>query len=518
VKRPMIQIRSFSVPLSRALFAFALAGAILTGQKAEAESVRDVLGSTHAAGKYSFTNGDYLNEGANQLLDLGTRVIKVWLPYDGENFYPFHSEWDLPSKEVYETLQRPYYQALFEKPFNTYILEVVTNLEVFFVDGMDPEEVEAERNQSYRIAKYLLTTYSGSGKTFVLQNWEGDHMLRQGMPEEGAPDAVRIQGLIDFFNARQDGVDQARNEVGQKGVEVYHAIEVNHLGRAMKGQVTATNNVVPFTHADLYSYSSWDIGFDKRKLVKALDYLAAKAPNSRAFGAKNIYLGEFGVAKDHLKRGQTQRGVIKGLTEAALGWGVRWALYWQLYCNEPKDALRGRPKNGDMRGFWLIRPDGTKTPMWNDFKRFLSSSVQQVVLRSTTGQYLAPEGEAPEEETGENLEIAVKADRWTRGTGETFALWDWNGDALEDGDLVSLQAHDGTYLAAEPGQGGRLLAASSGEDEPETFVFKRLGRASMALQTSAGRFLGIDVDGDSALRALRWEAGPAETFQMLPGE
>ena len=515
----MMPIRSFRPFLSRALLGCALAGAILTAQGASAESVRDVLGSTHAAGKYAFTREDYLNEGANQLLDLGTRVIKVWLPYDGENFYPFNSDWDSPSKELYETLQRPYYQALFEKPFKTYFLEVVTNLEVFFVDGMDPEEIEAERTQAYRIAKHLLTTYAGSGKTFVLQNWEGDHLLRQGMPEEGAPDAVRIQGMIDFFNARQDGVDQAKNEVGQRGVEVYHAVEVNHLSRAMKGQVTVTNNVVPFTRADLYSYSSWDIGFNKKKLVKALDHLAAKAPSSRAFGAKNIYLGEFGVAKDHLKRGQTQRGVVKGLTEAALGWGVRWAVYWQLYCNEPVGTLRGRPKNRDMRGFWLIRPDGSKAPMWNDFKNFLNASVQQVALRSTTGQYLAPEGEAPEEETGDELPIAVKADRWTRGLGETFALWDWNGDDLEDGDLVSLQAHDGTYLATEPGQGGRLLAASHGEeDEPETFVFKRLGRASMALRTSAGRFLGIDVDGDGGLRAVRWEPGPAETFQMLPEE
>lgn len=514
----MLKIRSFSPSLSRALRACALAGAILAAQEASAESVRNVLGSTHAAGKYSFTGEDHLNEGANQLLDLGTRVIKVWLPYDGKNFYPFNASWGSPSKELVETLQHPYYQALFDKPFKVYFLEVVPHLDVWVVDGMEPEEIQAEREQLYRIAKHLLTTYAGSGKTFVLQNWEGDHMLRAGLSEADTPDPERVEALIAFFNARQEGVDQARNEVGQKGVEVYHAVEVNHLGRAMKGQVTATNNVVPFTRADLYSYSTWDIGFDKKKLVKALDYLAAKAPNSRAFGAKNIYLGEFGVAKDHLKRGQTQRGVIKGLTEAALGWGVRWALYWQLYCNEPARNYRGRPKNRDMRGFWLIKPDGTKAPMWQDFRNFLSASVEQVALRSTTGQYLAPEGETPEEETGEELEIAVKADRWTRGPGETFALWDWNGDALEDGDLVSLQAHDGTYLAVEPGQGGRLLAASHEEDEPETFVFKRLGPASMALRTSAGRFLGIDVDGDGGLRALRWEAGPAETFQMLPGE
>jgi hypothetical protein len=37
----------------------------------------DILGSTHMAGCYSLTQQPFLLEGANQLLNMGTRVIKV---------------------------------------------------------------------------------------------------------------------------------------------------------------------------------------------------------------------------------------------------------------------------------------------------------------------------------------------------------------------------------------------------------------------------------------------------------
>ena len=39
------------------------------------------------------------------------------------------------------------------------------------------------------------------------------------------------------------------------------------------------------------------------------------------------------------------------------------------YCNEPKAEakLTGKPKNNDMRGFWLIRPDGSRPPVTDYF-------------------------------------------------------------------------------------------------------------------------------------------------------
>jgi hypothetical protein len=517
----MQQPGSLSPSLRRRALLWSLAWLALAdfaggSRAASAASNRDVLGVAHVAGKYNFTAEDYLNEGADRILELGSRVIKVWLSLDPTKSYPFNSDWEPLPTELLDLVQRPYYQELFAKPFKVFLLELVTAPEVYFVDGMSPEETERERVQAYSVARHLLTAYAGSGKTFVLQNWEGDHLLRQGLPDESvAPDEVRIQGMIDWLNARQAGVEQARSEVAPNGVEVWHAVEVNHLGSAMKGRVTATNNVIPFTRADLYSYSTWDIGFDARRLVKALDHLAAKAPDSKAFGAKNIYVGEFGAAIDHLKKGQTQRGVIRKLAEAALGWGVRWAVYWQVYCNEPKRFYRDRPKNRHMRGFWLVRPDGTQAPMWDDFRRMLLASTRQISLRSSTGQYVAPEEIADEVPGGETERVAaVRADRWTRGNGETLTLWDWNGGALEDGDLVSLMVRDGSSLAVEPGEGGRLVAMDPGEAEPERFSLRTLD-GGIALQTASGWYLGAGVGGDGEIRALWWEAGPAERFELM---
>src|SRR4051794_13455387 len=259
---------------------------------ARAVEIRDVLGVAHAAGKYNFSEQDYLNEGADQILETGSRVIKVFVyPGHMEEMYGFNSDWGLDSADVVELVQRPYFQQLFAKPFSTFILEITpVTIHPQFNDGLTPEEAAAERDQMYRLAKYLLTAYADSGKTFILQNWEGDHLLREGLAEGADPDPVRLRGMIDWWNARQDGVRAARDELRARDVTVANACEVNLLANAMKGKVTATNDVVPFTHCDLYSYSSWDVGFEPGELVRALDYLESKAPASRLFGRRNLYL------------------------------------------------------------------------------------------------------------------------------------------------------------------------------------------------------------------------------------
>ena len=73
---------------------WAAAVASLTGcaSSVNAEPTRDVLGVAHTAGRYNFTDKDYLNEGADELLALGTRVIKVWFGADAATYYPFNSD------------------------------------------------------------------------------------------------------------------------------------------------------------------------------------------------------------------------------------------------------------------------------------------------------------------------------------------------------------------------------------------------------------------------------------------
>jgi hypothetical protein len=42
-------------------------------------------------------------------------------------------------------------------------------------------------------------------------------------------------------------------------------------------------------------------------------------------------------------------------------------VYWQLYCNESRrEPVRN---NDDVRGFWLLRPDGSRSAMWDELAR-----------------------------------------------------------------------------------------------------------------------------------------------------
>ena len=477
--------------------ALALAAGVALGPRLAAEEVRDVFGAAHAGGLYNFTPEDYLDEGGDQLLVFGTRVIKVWLTNDVATLYPFNSDWTPPAANVVELAQKPYFQTLFAKPFTTYLLVVkpVTGSPQF-LSGMTAADVAAESGQMHDLASYLLTTYAGTGKTFVLQNWEGDHLLRSGLTAQQDPPGISVQGMIDWWNARQDGVARARAEVGERGVRVAHAAEVNQLADAMAGRVTATNDVLPYTHADLYSYSSWDIQFDPAVLTQALDYLRSKVPPSALYGRRNIYLGEFGAAKDQVPDGALRREVIDELSEAALGWGVRYAVYWQVYDNESFvtiDPLKQRPTVAELHGYWLIRPDGVRAPWWSDMQRRLVGAQWEVAFRAASGQYLgAPRGGGG----------SVRASSWSVGPWETLNAVTPAGDPLRSGARVYLQAHGGRFLEIAAGRDLEVGSqqAPTAAHPPAFFVLRRVqGDGTVAngdavtLETASGLPLVVDV-------------------------
>jgi hypothetical protein len=501
---------------TRRPFAVFVLLASLIPASAAAVPTRDVLGVTHAAGKYNFTGEDFLNEGADRLLELGTRVIKVWFDPNATPLYSFNSDWGEPPENLADLARHPYYQELFAKPFSTFILVVARRVPINeFIDGMTRDEVELERQQMYDLTRHLLTTYQGTGKTFVLQNWEGDHLLRRGLTAEEEPDRLRVRGMIAWLNARQAGVSQARREIPEAGVTVAHAVEVNLLRQAMAGKVTAANDVVPSTRADLYSYSSWDVEFDPAELVRALDYLAAKAPDSSLYGSRNVFLGEYGAAKDHVSNEGDRAAVIRELTEAALGWGARWVVYWQLYCNEPARVYQTeRPANQDLRGFWLIRPDGVKTRMYNYFFGQLGSSLQRTFLRGAGGRYLTPEG-------GGGGSVWISEQR--PSVDSALMLRDLNGGRLRNGDTVQILVHNGMYL--REAEDGRAVADRREAGAGTTFVIRKAGgggkgvlgpRDPLVIEAAGGRFLAAGSDG--LLHALSGDPGEAGTFFLVPAE
>jgi hypothetical protein len=540
---------------------FILTGSLLglMAPAASATDIKDIVGIVHIGGRYWFptnywpANGqkrDYLNDGANAVAQVGTNVIKVWLHPGPRPWYWYTANPDYPStwwnaapeNRLVLAAQSPQFTALFQNPsFKTYVIDVMANLPVKnngvedltkfgsygpMLDGMTAEEQQIEWKAINNLAAYLLATYRYTGKTFVLQNWEGDHILADdGAGHELSPvPASRIQPMIDWTNLRQDAVTSARNTQGTTGVQVYYAAEVNDVTASVAdpNHVSMVNSVLPSTHCDLYSYSAWDAGFWASDvdtgLPRNLDYIADHAPDSAAFGDRNVYLGEYGGGENVGNRGaQAQLDLTRRMTEIALGWGVRYALYWEIYDNGLVSGpcvgnLDCRPQNADMEGNWLIRPDGTHAPVYDYFANLFTKGVHRVTLRSSNNYYACAD---------EDQNERVVVDRPWALKWEHFALIDQNGGALNSGDPVTLISHTGHYASAENGGGDAVNANRTAAYAWETFtILKQNGAGtigsgdSVAIRTGSNYYFCAEGGGGqgSVMNANRTAIGVWETF------
>ncbi len=353
--------------------------AVSAGESPQAtRSLRDVFGVTHVHGKYHLTDDEFLIEGADQIAALGARVIKLYLMVPPRS-YPFNTEWPRADTLV-ELARTPQYRAVFAKPFSTYILTVysVGRPDHYWIHGINEAQARDETRQFRELASHLLTEYRGSGKTFVLQHWEGDWAARGSFDGKKDPTETAFRGMIGWLNARQLGVERARTDVGQQGVRVFHAAEVNLVRIGMvDDRPTVAARVLPHSRVDLVSYSAWDTQDDRELFRRALDFIADHMPDRPPFGPRNVYVGEFGAPENDWPPEKVDR-TLRNVTSVGLEWGCPYMVYWQVYCNE---FNRGQAKpvapvtsNDAVRGFWLLRPDGSKGRAWDYFRRGLGQS------------------------------------------------------------------------------------------------------------------------------------------------
>jgi hypothetical protein len=252
----------------------------------------------------------------------------------------------------------------------------------YWLDGITDEQAADETRQFYELTKHFLTAYKGTGKTFVLQHWEGDWMTRFGLPtwndDSMDPPQEVFGNMIKWLNARQDGVNKARQEFPDSGVHVYHAAEVNRVVRSLKeGKPNMVNRVIPYTHVDLVSYSSYDSIFaaldgQPELFGQCLDMIKANLPESVVFGENSVYLGEFGAPDTEFTEQQMQK-VVTNAVRTALEKKCPYIVYWQLYCNEPYPNTKlPNWENKNYRGFWMVRPDGTTNWVYDYFRQLLN--------------------------------------------------------------------------------------------------------------------------------------------------
>ena len=363
------------------------------------KKVSDMLGVVHVSGKYSFTTNDYLNEGADEIEALGTSVIKLWLNRYPMNNYVWNSDWNQYSfNNMVDLIQTPYYQDVVNRAqFKTIVLmasefRVGQYANINWQDTVSTSEYQNCQQDFYNLTKYLLTNYVGSGKTFILQSWEGDNALNFDTVTDATDRNNRIDGMIDWLNARQEGIDQAKDEVGATSdVQVFGAAEVNQIPAYKTFDwPLAIDVVVPNLHMDLYSYSDWSTKSKgtEYQMTEILDYIEAKAPPSDDFGEDNIYLGEFGcyemlclgdwVDAHTDETDRVHREIVGKQLELAFKWGVKYAIYWQVYGNGVRDnaSPSGEADESELHGVWLRRPDGSYTGTYKYFENILSKNLE----------------------------------------------------------------------------------------------------------------------------------------------
>nr|MCU0793439.1 hypothetical protein [Opitutaceae bacterium] len=226
------------------------------------------LGTSHVSGRYHFTDEPYLIEGAKRTRALGHGCLKLWFT-NLRRAYPFNSEWDLPKHAtLLDQARHPYFVEAFEMPFSTFLLEVqITHAPThqsragFSVSpGLDFAE---EERQVHELACHLLETYGERDVTFVLQNWEGDWMLRGNAREAWMrgefPDLTeRVDAFVRWIDARQRGVERAREKFPRSRCRVLHAVETNRVFDSLDGIATLCTHVFPRVRPDLISWSCYD--------------------------------------------------------------------------------------------------------------------------------------------------------------------------------------------------------------------------------------------------------------------
>ena len=329
--------------------------------------LKDRLGASHYDGRYFLTKEPYLIEGCKALERLGMRVAKFWF---GPSLpgYNYNSDWKLsPKARLIDVARHPYFVEAFGRPMSTFVLEIAP---VASGKGLfDPQnDFASDEEQFHELAAHFLATYRDRAVTFILQHWEGDWMLRSGAGQTwrrgGPPDVQqRCDGFARWLAARQRGVERARAEAGNAKCRVLHAAEVNRVWDSTQGIPTLTSHVLPHVALDLVSWSSYDGTGSALRTWQGIELIRHYARPSPVFGRPMVYIGEVGLPE----HGKSQQEVVDWWDRTMgvfLALEMPWILHWELYCNEPLDSSRRRG-NRDvlgadaLRGFWLLRPDGS---------------------------------------------------------------------------------------------------------------------------------------------------------------
>ena len=363
-------------------------------------------GVTHVEGNYGFTQDNFLIEGANRIGTFGSSALFIYMEPQFRSRYPDKSNapaWPAGTPSTLtELAQTAPYKALFSMPFKTFVITAYAFTTMDSVENfaIDPDAAAFEEQEFYDLTRYLLMTYAGTGKTFILKIWEGDYTGLQGFDTTKDISPTMVDAMNIWLKARQRGISRARNDAGNpSGVGVFHAVETARvLDYSRSGLTRVINAVVPVVKPDMVSYSSYeaslagtDAASSAATIREALDVIKSLAPDPLGLGNKRIFISEYGLFENERPADEViwRTNTILQTSQAA---GIFGAFLWQVFDNEctqsngsdfPVDASPGdalRPMNSQCRGLWLVKPDGATSPVLPLISPYWKPSTSGVTL------------------------------------------------------------------------------------------------------------------------------------------
>jgi hypothetical protein len=207
----------------------------------------------------------------------------------------------------------------------------------------NPEVENAVRSEYRDLTLALYETQRGTGKRFILLNWETDNHLtcgaydyvmkldhRTACDQHQIPPWRRVDFFVRWFQLRQEGIRQGRAIAaasGWTGVEVNDGIEVATLRLLHNhGYPSTIRDIVPRVRPDVVSYSSWE-SVERGRFDEDLRDMAALAAPAE------LMLGELGHKQMSAPGNAHIAWRLVESARAARRVGIRIAIVWAAFFN-----------------------------------------------------------------------------------------------------------------------------------------------------------------------------------------
>lgn len=357
-----------------------------------------VLGTQAIGGHYKFSDGAALIEQANEVHDLGSNLLKISFAEGASQRYGTGKAAERARTTLQYLTASPEMQHVLDMDFKYYQAWTHSFTNGNWRDGVSKAEARAYYDEMYELSAWLLTRYSGTGKVFMLGNWEGDWLLHPRRDRTSTPSPKAIAGMTEWLNIRQKAVDDAKAAVSHHDVELYHYVEVNLVKKAMEGMASLAYSVLPNTNVDLVSYSSYeaikqsqkpDIASIRQPLTEIVQYLEGQLqPKAGLPFKRRVFIGEYGYHADKTKPLTVKQQYMKSrfVMQVAIELDLPFALIWQMYNNEYAD-------NGTSKEMSLIDESGQKRALHALHQRYFEE-MGNFVVETCTQSGQAPTHEA----------------------------------------------------------------------------------------------------------------------------